>query len=173
MRGDLRRLFGTRVRELRLQRKLSQEGLAERANLHRNYIGGIERGERNVGLDNIVALAKALRVPPSDLFSLALRERVGVRARVDEIMRGVTVMAGVGAPSPWPSLHGRGNRRGRRRDTGSIRQQGSGVAGPQKEPDQGAGAEKAGQKASQECQHEDDDSHARFLQVEPRSRVTG
>lgn len=60
--------FGSRVRELRTALELSQEGLAEAAGLHRNYIGGIERGERNVGLDNIVALASALDVSVSELF---------------------------------------------------------------------------------------------------------
>jgi transcriptional regulator with XRE-family HTH domain len=43
--------------------------LAERAGLHRNYVGGIERGERNVALENIVKLAKALSVTPADLFA--------------------------------------------------------------------------------------------------------
>ena len=61
-------LFGRRVRELRMERGLSQEGLAELANLHRNYIGGIERGERNVGLLNIVALAHALHIKPMRLI---------------------------------------------------------------------------------------------------------
>jgi transcriptional regulator with XRE-family HTH domain len=56
------------VRELRLERGLSQEGLAELAGLHRNYVGGVERGERNVGLDNVVALAAALEVGTSELF---------------------------------------------------------------------------------------------------------
>jgi transcriptional regulator with XRE-family HTH domain len=42
--------------------------LAERAGLHRNYVGGVERGERNVALENIVKLAKALSVKPGDLF---------------------------------------------------------------------------------------------------------
>jgi len=56
------------VRKLRLQRGLSQEKLAEFADLHRNYVGGVERGERNVGLLNIVALAHALNVSPAKLF---------------------------------------------------------------------------------------------------------
>lgn len=60
--------FGARVRELRLARGFSQERLGEIANLHRNYIGGVERGERNIGLDNIHALAEALGVEVADLF---------------------------------------------------------------------------------------------------------
>ncbi len=64
---DLRR-FGQRVRELREAAGMSQEELAERAGLHRTYIGGIERGERNVGILNVLHLARALRVRPGDLF---------------------------------------------------------------------------------------------------------
>lgn len=61
-------VFGKAVRGLREQRGYSQEELAERADLHRNYIGGVERGERNVGLENIVKLARALSVRTKDLF---------------------------------------------------------------------------------------------------------
>ena len=60
--------FGNTWRQLRDERGYSQEELAERAELHRNYVGGVERGERNVALENIVKLAKALSVPPRDLF---------------------------------------------------------------------------------------------------------
>ena len=62
------KLFGKTVRGLREERGYSQEELAERAGLHRNYVGGVERGERNIALDNIVKLAKALSVKSRDLF---------------------------------------------------------------------------------------------------------
>lgn len=61
--------FGERVRNLRLELGLTQEALAARAGLHSTYVGGIERGERNVGFDNIVKLARALGVHPAALFS--------------------------------------------------------------------------------------------------------
>lgn len=64
-----RKRFGQRVRQLRLAKGLTQEELAERAGLHPTYIGGIERGERNLGLDNLLKLARALREHPSALFA--------------------------------------------------------------------------------------------------------
>lgn len=60
--------FGDRLRNLRKAKGLSQEELAQIAELHRNYIGGIERGERNVALLNIIRLAQALEVSPSELL---------------------------------------------------------------------------------------------------------
>jgi len=64
---DPRITFGRRLRELRIERRLSQEKLAELAELHRNYVGGIERGERNVSLLNIVKLAHGLNVRTAKL----------------------------------------------------------------------------------------------------------
>jgi transcriptional regulator with XRE-family HTH domain len=61
-------VFGKTVRSIREERGYSQEELAERAGLHRNYVGGVERGERNVALENIVKLAGALAIRTKDLF---------------------------------------------------------------------------------------------------------
>ncbi len=59
--------FGFRVRKLREEQGYSQESFAEKVEIHRTYIGGIERGERNPTLTMITRIAKALGVPPSDL----------------------------------------------------------------------------------------------------------
>lgn len=69
MSEDIRKLVGDNIREQRAKLKISQEELASRAGVHRTYIGGVERGERNVSLINIVAIARALGVPPADLLS--------------------------------------------------------------------------------------------------------
>ena len=61
--------FGERLRELRLARGLSQEKLAFKSGMHRTYLGSIERGERNPSLKNIAAIAEALGVSLSQLFS--------------------------------------------------------------------------------------------------------
>jgi transcriptional regulator with XRE-family HTH domain len=60
--------FGTRVRKLRLSKGCSQESFAEKCDLDRTYIGGIERGERNVALRNIEIIAKALGMTLSELM---------------------------------------------------------------------------------------------------------
>jgi transcriptional regulator with XRE-family HTH domain len=57
------------VRAIRVAHGLSQEALAERADLHRTYVGSIEREERNVSLDNVERLAAALNVDISALFA--------------------------------------------------------------------------------------------------------
>jgi transcriptional regulator with XRE-family HTH domain len=59
---DPRTTFGKRVRKLRTEQGLTLEKLAELADLHPNYVGSVERGERNIALINIVRLARALRV---------------------------------------------------------------------------------------------------------------
>lgn len=60
--------FGERLRSLRTGTGLSQEDLAAEAGLHRTYLGGIERGERNPTLRNLYAISQALGVTLSALF---------------------------------------------------------------------------------------------------------
>lgn len=61
-------IFGQRVRSERLKSGLSQEELAEKANLHRTYIGMIERAEKNITLINIEKVARALELSVDELL---------------------------------------------------------------------------------------------------------
>lgn len=61
--------FGLRVRTVREALDWSQEDLAEQADLHRTYISGLERGERNVSVLNILRLARALKTTPGELLN--------------------------------------------------------------------------------------------------------
>ena len=62
--------FGAALRKARKKSGLTQEALAEKADLHPTYISDVERGERNISLENIVALANALGVKTHELFRL-------------------------------------------------------------------------------------------------------
>lgn len=69
VRSRILKTFGNKVREERLKQGLSQEELADRAGLHRTYVGMIERAEKNITLLNIEKIAKALEVEIEDLLS--------------------------------------------------------------------------------------------------------
>lgn len=75
-RDDTLVCFGEAVRALREGKNISQEELAAMADLHRTYIGGVERGERNIGLKNIFRIARALSCQPSKLIAVT-EHRVG------------------------------------------------------------------------------------------------
>ena len=62
------KVFGEKIRKIRIERGLSQEKLALLAGLHRTYIGAIERGERNVSFKNIEKIANTLKVNLEELF---------------------------------------------------------------------------------------------------------
>ncbi len=64
----LRAILAKNIRTCRKEKQLSQEKLAELCGLHRTYVGSVERGERNVSVDNIEKIANALRVPASKLL---------------------------------------------------------------------------------------------------------
>jgi ribosome-binding protein aMBF1 (putative translation factor) len=72
--GELRAL-GAAVRELRARRGLSQEQLGVRGRLHRNYVGGIERGELNITFRVLLKIARGLNVPLSELIEMYERNR--------------------------------------------------------------------------------------------------
>ena len=67
-RTDPRVVFGRQLAELRRQAGMSQEALALESGLARSYLGGVERGQRNIALLNICRLAAALSLRPSDLL---------------------------------------------------------------------------------------------------------
>lgn len=66
---DPKKLFGKRLRELRKKADFSQERLALISGIDRSYIGGVERGERNISLINITKIADALNISPKELLN--------------------------------------------------------------------------------------------------------
>lgn len=66
--ADLVHRLGERIRMLRRERNLSQEQLGERAGLHTNYIGQVERGEKNVTIESLEKIAAGLKVSMEELF---------------------------------------------------------------------------------------------------------
>jgi transcriptional regulator with XRE-family HTH domain len=69
MENNILKQFGARIRQLRKQKGFSQEQLAELTGFHRNYIGMVERGERNPALVNIQVFAKVFGLSISELFN--------------------------------------------------------------------------------------------------------
>ena len=86
----LQKQVGLRLRELREAKGLSQEALAAACNLHRTYIGLIERGERSLSIPTIEIIAKALEVPPSRLFDGADGKAASTRAVASRKPTGTT-----------------------------------------------------------------------------------
>ncbi|UPQ80243.1 helix-turn-helix domain-containing protein [Flavobacterium azooxidireducens] len=68
----LQKEFGDRIKQLRLQKKISQEKLSFLTGFHRTYIGMIERGERNISLSNMAVFAKVFEVNLSELLDLKI-----------------------------------------------------------------------------------------------------
>ena len=68
MNEKLRNIVANNIRKYRKKMNISQEELAERAGLHRTYIGGVERGERNITLDSLQTIANALNIAPVELI---------------------------------------------------------------------------------------------------------
>lgn len=66
--GDLQRTVGANLRAYRLSQGLSQEAFAEVLGVHRTYMGGVERGERNLTLQSLERIADTLRIDPLDLM---------------------------------------------------------------------------------------------------------
>lgn len=69
MNSELQTIVGNNIRRLRQRIGWSQEELADQCSLHRTYIGGIERGERNITLETLATIANALNCTPTELMA--------------------------------------------------------------------------------------------------------
>jgi transcriptional regulator with XRE-family HTH domain len=86
---SLQKQVGARLKTLRGQRGLSQEGLAGLCNLHRTYIGLIERGERSLSIPTIEVIARVLEIQPGELFQGAVAPAASRRAARQKAPRSV------------------------------------------------------------------------------------
>ncbi len=67
--GDIKKFYGRGIRQRRHELGWSQEKLAEKAGLHRTYVADVERGKRNISLENIIKLTEALGLTPGEFFT--------------------------------------------------------------------------------------------------------
>jgi transcriptional regulator with XRE-family HTH domain len=74
---DVKLKFGKSLRAIRKERGLSQEDLAHLVGLDRSYVGGVERGERNVSLENICRIARGLKIQPGTLMDFTRKWHEG------------------------------------------------------------------------------------------------
>jgi transcriptional regulator with XRE-family HTH domain len=81
---------GNRIRELRKAKSWTQEQLAEAAGLHYSYIGGVERGDRNISLETLEKIAAGLNVPAVEIFKF--EEDTEYRKAIDEHMTLITTL---------------------------------------------------------------------------------
>ena len=86
------KLFGRRVRAIRKAARITQERIAEQAQINPKYLGELERGEKKPSFDALIALAKALRVPPVAFFQFDREERDDktLRKKIDSLLDGCT-----------------------------------------------------------------------------------
>jgi transcriptional regulator with XRE-family HTH domain len=82
--ADVKVLFGRRVRQLRKAKGMSQEAFAHAIEIDRSYFGSIERGERNVSLENICLIADGLGVAPAELLRFDALSKSELRDDADE-----------------------------------------------------------------------------------------
>jgi transcriptional regulator with XRE-family HTH domain len=94
--GDLQREFGRNVRQLRLDRGLSQESLADALEVHRTFVGGVERGERNLTLRTVERLCARLEADPLVLLGASAS--------------GTAIRAAASGKDPGPPRGGRRRR---------------------------------------------------------------
>lgn len=92
MAGTLRKLMGQRIRQLRKSKGWTQQQLAERSQMDYKYLGGIERGERNVTIDNLEKIASGFGVEAHQLFLFSAPARVEpaeqvTQAKIQDLMR--------------------------------------------------------------------------------------
>ncbi|MBY3619567.1 helix-turn-helix transcriptional regulator [Acinetobacter sp. CUI P1] len=83
--------IGLRIREIRVEKQLTQEALGERIGASYSYVGRIERGQKNISLQTLEKIAKALEVSEADFFTYSLSEETKQSEKMREI-REITVM---------------------------------------------------------------------------------
>ncbi|MDT3425286.1 transcriptional regulator with XRE-family HTH domain [Paenibacillus forsythiae] len=87
---------GNRIRELRKAKGWTQEQLAEAASLHYSYIGGVERGDRNISLETLEKIIAAFQVPAIEVMTLISSRNAEEIAAITKITREVIAAMGIG-----------------------------------------------------------------------------